>query len=85
MFSQMNIEVELITVELMNPHDETQLELLLYTDPGLQSAHWYAAGDPKFVEVIPHGRAQVELHWLMVPFNQYILAVQLFKQKILPA
>ena len=70
MSSQTVIEEELTVVVLINPQVLTQLELLLWTMDEEQEEHWYAAGEPRYEVVIPHGRAQVSLHWFTVPFSQ---------------
>ena len=70
MSSQTVTEVELTVVELIKPHVVTQLELLLWMMAGEHAAHWKAEGEPRWVEVIPQGKAQVSLHWLIVPLTQ---------------
>ena len=57
----------------------------LYTKFGeLQAEQMKVAGEPKLVVWIPNGRAQVALHWFIVPFAMYIVGEQVAMQTWLP-
>ena len=64
------MEVELTEVEFTYWQLVTQEELDLWMKFGEEQAEQvYVAGEPMEVVWIPNGRAQLALHWLMVPFR----------------
>ena len=70
MLSQTVMEVELTVVEFTYWQLVTQEELDLWMKFGEEQAEQMkVAGEPMDVVWIPNGRAQVALHWLMVPFR----------------
>ena len=65
------MEVELTYVEFTYWQLVTQEELDLWMNFGeAQAEQMKVAGDPMEMVWIPNGRAQVALHWLIVPFSK---------------